>query len=193
MMLGVSMRIQDVFKKKWISGLFLILSVIYMPPAVAVTLNFSAILTDGTCEISVNKSVLSLGDVSASQLKANKMVAAQPFQLNIQNCVSVSASTAFSIKVSGTGRVQDGKWLFGNSNGAENGPGIMLVQSSTLPDYSNSEIRDGSTIAFGEKGITPPDQSLTFYAGVSCGGNTGCATVTPGTVSATVMFDLEYR
>jgi len=187
------MRILDVFKKTGIFLFVFIPSAFCIPSALAITLNFSAILADPTCTISLDKNVLSLGDVSGSQLKANKIVAAQPFQLNIQNCISISGSAAYSILVSGSGSLQDGKWLFKNSDGTENGTGIVLVQSNTLPDYSNSELSDGSAVEMGGAGVTPADQSLAFYAGLSCGSDNGCTTVTPGTVSATVMFDLVYR
>lgn len=187
------MRILNVFKKKSIYILFFASLNFYMPAALAITLNFSAILAEATCTISLDKNVLSLGDISQSQLKANKIVAAQPFQLNIQNCISISGSAAYSILVSGSGSLVDGKWLFRNSDEIGHGTGIMLVQSNTVPDYLNSEIRDGSAISIGGAGITPTDQSLKFYAGVSCGSDNGCATMTPGKVSATVMFDLVYR
>src|SRR5471032_2998522 len=152
MMLEESMRILDVFKKTGIFLFVFIPSAFCIPSALAITLNFSAILADPTCTISLDKNVLSLGDVSGSQLKANKIVAAQPFQLNIQNCISISGSAAYSILVSGSGSLQDGKWLFKNSDGTKNGPGTVRFKRNTQPDYQNSDPGDGSAVKMGGAG-----------------------------------------
>ena len=193
MMLGALMHIRLSYKYILMKVMAAITIICYVPIVSAVTLNFSAVLTDATCLISLDKNVLSLGDVTQPQLKANQLLAAKPFKLNIQNCSSISGISSYSIRVSGNGATQDGKWLFKNSGTETNGAGIIVIQSNTLPDYTKTEIQDGTMLSVSEPGVTPLDHDITFYAGVSCGGSSGCAAVSPGAISATVMFDLVYR
>lgn len=159
--------------------------------AMPTTLNFSAILSNATCSINLDKSALSLGDVSLGQLRNLKYVSAQPFKLSIRNCLPIS-SGAYSITISGKGNLQDRRWLFKNE-ASETGGGIMIIQSDRKPGYSDKELKNGDTIPIGDEGITPTDQDINFYAGASCGESSGCSTINLGEISATVMFDLFYR
>ncbi|MFB6328420.1 fimbrial protein [Pantoea deleyi] len=159
----------------------------------AVTLNFSATLTDGTCTLSLDKSTLSLGTVSLSQLRPNNLAAPQPFILSVQDCTGSGSSTLKpAVTVTGTGSFQDGKWLFRNSASTTNA-GVLVIQSVSEPDYSKHEVRDNSVISLGNLGEIPADQHMTFYAGASCGGSSGCASVRTGELTATLMFTFAYQ
>lgn len=160
----------------------------------AVTLNFSATLTDGTCTLSLDKSTLSLGAVSLFQLRQNNFVAPQPFILSIQDCTGSGSSSTLkpAVTVTGSGSFQDGKWLFRNATSTTNA-GVLVIQSVSVPDYSQPEVQNNSVISLANPGEVPADQHLTFYAGASCGGSSGCASVTTGDLTATLMFTFAYQ
>ena len=162
-----------------------------MSSSMTTTLNFSAILSNATCSISLDKSALTLGDVSLGQLRKLKYVSAEPFKLSIRNCLPIS-SGAYNVTISGSGNYQDGRWLFKNQ-ASETGVGIMIIQSDKKPGFSDKELKNGDIIPVGQEGITPTDQDIEFYAGASCGDSSGCSTINLGGFSATVMFDLFYR
>lgn len=166
-------------------------SVLLVAPVQAVTINFSAVLTNGTCALSLDRSILPLGTISQPELKPGRLIAQQPFTLFIRNCTSGGNFTPW-VTVSGQGVTQDNKWLFRNAGSAA-GVGIVVIQSDTLPDYSQSEVRDGTTIKVANTGQIPVDQELTFYAGASCAGSTGCASIGSGEVAATLMFNFAYQ
>lgn len=159
----------------------------------AVTLNFSATLTDGTCALSLDKSTLPLGTVSLSQLRPNNLAAPQPFVLSVQECTgSGSSMLKPELTVTGSGSFQDGKWLFRNAASTTNA-GVLVIQSVSVPDYSQPEVQNNGVISLGNPGDVPADQQLTFYAGASCGGSSGCASVTTGDLTATLMFTFAYQ
>ncbi len=159
----------------------------------AVTLNFSATLTDGTCTLSLNKSTLPLGTVSQFQLRPNNLAAPQPFILTVQGCTGSGSSTLKpAVTVTGPGSFQDGKWLFRNAASTTNA-GVLVIQSLSVPDYSQPEVQNNGVISLGNPGAVPADQQLTFYAGASCGGSSGCASVMTGDLTATLMFTFAYQ
>lgn len=158
--------------------------------APATMLNFSAILVNGTCTLSLNKSTLPLGEVPLSQLRPEKFIGAQPFTLSVQNCTE--GIRAPSILVTGSGVNQDNKWLFRNSSSA-GGVGIMVIKSDTLPEYNQTEIQSGTMLPLATAGEIPIDQNFNFYAGVSCGGITGCSATGTGNVTASLMFIFTYQ
>lgn len=167
-------------------------------PAQATTINFSATLVSGSCTFSLDKSTLSLGTVAALNLVPNQLQALQPFTLYIQDCRPPGSSPDLSLNILnlGAGITQDGKWLYRSAaSSTSSGVGVMVVQSATPPDYAQQELRPGeagSIVASGPgQGVS--GLALPFYAGVSCGGSTGCATVQPGTLTASVLFFIGYN
>lgn len=162
-------------------------------PVQAVTLDFSALLTTGTCSLSLDKSSLPLGMIAPTDLLPNRLVAPQPFVLSIQDCTGAAAPGLKPIvNITGNGVTQDNKWLFRNAGSAA-GTGILVIQSDTLPDYSLPEIKNDAVLALGSAGQMPVNQSYTFYAGVSCGGSIGCASVGTGDVTANLMFSFAWQ
>ncbi|MBP1038854.1 type 1 fimbrial protein [Serratia fonticola] len=164
-------------------------------PVQAVMLDFSAVLTDSTCRLSLDKSTLRLGGIEKSQLRPNQLVAPQPFTLSVQDCTgSAGGSVKPVVTIAGTGTTQDGKWLFRNAGSAAN-TGILVIQSATanVPDYSQPEVKNNSVLSLANPGQIPVNQTFTFYAGASCGGSTGCAAVATGDVTATLMFTFLYQ
>ncbi|OMQ23691.1 fimbrial protein [Serratia oryzae] len=184
------MRLMQCYRKA-ASVLALTWSVVLAAPAQAETINFSAMLTNGTCALSLDRSILPLGTVSPLQFTPGRLLAPKPFTLFIRNCTGSGLFTP-QVSVFGNGVTQDNKWLFRNAGSAA-GIGIMVIQSDTVPDYSQSEIKDGTIIQVANTGQIPADQELTFYAGASCGGTTGCAEIGSGEVTATLMFDFAYQ
>lgn len=160
-------------------------------PVPAVTINFSAVLTDGTCTLSLDKSTLPLGTLSQAQLRPGQLNVQQPFTLFVQDCTSGGSLTP-QVTITGNGVTQDNKWLFRNAGSAE-GVGIVVIQSATVPAYSQPEVKDGTIITLANVGQIPANQALTFYAGASCGGSTGCASTGMGGVTASLMFTFAYQ
>ena len=157
------------------------------------TLDFSAVLTNGTCTLSLDKSTLQLGAIGKSQLRANQFIAPQPFVLSVKDCTgSAGGSLKPVVTIEGTGAIQDGKWLFRNAGSAA-GTGILVIQSTSLPGYSQSEVKNKSVLSLANAGQIPINQTFTFYAGASCGGSSGCASVATGDVTATLMFTFTHQ
>lgn len=162
-------------------------------PVQAVTLDFSAVLTNGTCTLSLDKSTLPLGVINTSRLRPNQLVAPQPFTLSVRDCTGSSGGSLKPVvTVTGTGATQDGKWLFRNTGSAAN-TGFLVIQSATVPDYSRPEVKNNSVLSLADAGQIPVNQTFTFYAGASCGGSSGCAAVATGDVTATLMFTFTYE
>lgn len=171
-----------------------LLTGVIISTAKAVTLNFSASIVQGTCSLSLDKSVLPLGEISQSRLRSGSLVNLQPVTLNASNCIGASGGTQQPIiTVTGPGLSQDGKWLFRSDDSDVGGAGIMLVQSPTPPTYMDTEVKTGDAFPLAAIGQAPVDTVLPFYAGISCGGKTGCATVKPGSLTAHIVFQFAYR
>ncbi len=164
------------------------------PAAEAVTLNFEAKITKATCDISLSQTLLTLGTIPVRDLKSNTVTRTQSFTLNISNCQGIPAESQTSvIKITGEGELQGGKWLFRSAERSRAGStGILLFQRSTEPVYSDREVKNGDEISLMQKGGAQIVDKLPFYAGVSCGGDSGCASVKAGAVSATLIFDFVY-
>lgn len=162
-------------------------------PAQAVTLNFSANLTTGTCTFNLDKSALNLGVFSPRELQPATLAGAQPFTLAVTACSGTALNLTPVVNITGDGVTQDGRWLFRAADSAvSGGVGVMLVKSSVPPTYSATEVKNNEDIALAAKGVNPADQSLTFYAGMTCG-SSGCANLPVGTLTARVLFQLAYR
>jgi type 1 fimbria pilin len=163
-------------------------------PALAVTLNFSATIMPGTCSLSLDKSVLPLDEMSQARLRSGVLLNSQPFTLKAGNCDGVAtAGLQPVITVSGEGVNQDGKWLFRSSDSSAGGGGVMLVQSANMPNYNSNEVKPADYYPLAAVGQIPVGKDLPFFAGISCGGSTGCATVKPGKVIARITFTFAYR
>ncbi|WP_114194426.1 fimbrial protein [Edaphovirga cremea] len=173
----------------------LCLSAVIVNPLQALVLNFSATLTPGTCTFSLDKSTLVLGSLSLSQLQPATLLVTRPFTLIVQDCSGTDASLTPVVNVSGDGITRDSKWLFRSGDSSASGVGVMLVNKSTPPSYSDTEIKNGDGIPLAGVGVDPLNQNLTFYAGVTCGGSSGCASAQlgAGTLTARVLFNLAYR
>lgn len=160
----------------------------------AVTLNFSATIVQGTCSLSLDKSVLPLGSVNQASLISGTLVNLQPFTLTADNCNGATGGSLQPvITVVGAGSLQDGKWLFRSSDSDVGGAGVILVQSATQPIYASTEVKSGDYFPLAAVGQAPVNKVLPFFAGVSCGGSTGCATLKPGQLTANVNFVFAYR
>lgn len=161
-------------------------------PAHAVTINFTATLIEGTCAFSLDKSTLDLGTLQQAQLTPSSLLAAQPFVLSVRDCNAVGNSQLPVVNVTGEGITQDGKWLFRSALSTATNVGVMLVKTNAPPSYSDTEVKNGDDIPLANRGEAPVDQDLTFYAGFTCGIE-NCTNVTPGTLTAPILFQLAYR
>lgn len=70
--------------------------------------------------------------------------------------------------------------------------GRHVGQNQCPPSYSDTEVKNGDDIPLANRGETPVDQDITFYAGLTCG-VTECGNVTPCTLTAPILFQLAYR
>lgn len=184
------MRIMQCSRKSSLAAL-IAASAFLSAPVQSVTLDFSAVLVQGTCTISLDKSTLDLGTITKSQLRAGQVVAPQPFALTLQGCSGGGPTLTPVVRVNGNEIFQDNKYLFRNAGSAE-GVGILLFISDTVPEYNDLSLMDGTHIQVGFTGTTPAYKKINFYAGASCGGTTGCATTGTGNVTANVMFSFVY-
>lgn len=184
------MRTTQRYRKSALAAL-IATSAVLSAPVQSVTLNFSAVLTDGTCTLSLDKSTLELGTITKSQLRAGQVVAPQPFVLSVQGCNGGGTSLTPTVTVTGNGIYQDNKHLFRNAGSAA-GTGILVFLSNSVPEYNDQELRVGTKIIVSPKGTVPADQEINFYAGVSCGGITGCDATGTGNVTANLMFSFSY-
>lgn len=162
--------------------------------AQATVLNFSATIVTNTCSVSLDRSVISLNQVPVSHLQSGVLLNLQPFTLKAENCEGVDGGTQqVGILVSGAGAIQDGKWLFRSIDSDVGGAGVMLVQSANQPSFTDKEVMPGDMFPLANPGLAPSDKEFPFFAGISCGGSTGCATVKTGTLVAHITFLLAYR
>lgn len=184
------MRIMQCSRKSSLAAL-IAASAFLSAPVQSVTLDFSAVLVQGTCTISLDKSTLDLGTITKSQLRAGQVVAPQPFVLSVQGCSGGGPTLTPVVTVTGNGIRQDNKYLFRNV-GSATGTGILVFISNSVPEYNAQELINGTHISVGPTGTTPSDRKINFYAGVSCGGITGCATTGTGNVTANLMFSFAY-
>lgn len=188
------MRLSTTCLKATLGGVLSLLSGLISVSANTVTLNFSAQIVQGTCSLSLDKSVLPLGSVSKYLLHSGVLVNLHPFTLTAGNCNGAAeGSLQPGIVVTGTGSTQDGKWLFRTSDSDVGGAGVMVVQSDTAPNYTSTEVKPNDFFPLAGAGAAPVNTILPFFAGVSCGGSTGCATIKPGTLTANIMFVFIYR
>lgn len=178
---------------KTLCPLWLLMTGCFTTPAQAVTLNFSATLTTGTCTFSVDKSTVSMGVSSLSRMPASTLIKVQSFTLFVSGCVGSDPVLTPVIHVTGDGFNQAGKWLFRSADSTSTGLGIMLVKGSGVPGYDSPEVKHDDTIDLAPKGTVPADQNHTFYAGLTCGTATTCSSATPGTINARVLFALDYQ
>lgn len=186
------MRLLILYPKTLLLLMTLVLGSHAITAAQAVTLNFSAFLTLGTCTFSLDKSTLKLGTISLRELQPSTIVAAQPFTLHVQDCTGTDASLTPVVNITGEGSIQDGRWLFRSPDSVATGMGVMLVKTTVPPAYSATEVRDGDDIVLAAMGNDPVNQDMTFYAGASCG-NTSCTALQTGSLTARVLFNLAYR
>lgn len=160
----------------------------------AITLNFNAVISPGTCTFNLDKSNVSLGYVPKSEMKPSTLVAVQPFTLSVTHCSGAGAALTPSVHIAGEGSTLGGKWLFRQAESTANNTGIVLIKTDTPPAYSEPEVKDGDTFALTKvPGTTPTDQSHTFYAGLACGDTVSCSSVTTGKATARIIFSLDYR
>ncbi|NCG54962.1 fimbrial protein [Serratia fonticola] len=188
------MRLNTSYLKAVLGGSLSLWAGFFSVSVHAVTLNFSAQIVQGTCSLSLDKSVLPLGTVSQSLMHSEMLVNLHPFTLTADNCNGVAGGVQQpGIVVSGPGSTQGGKWLFRTSDSDVGGAGVMVVQSTTPPNYTDTEVKPSDFFPLAGVGAVPVNTTLSFFAGVSCGGSAGCATVTPGTLTANIMFVFAYR
>ncbi|MFC0228351.1 fimbrial protein [Serratia aquatilis] len=161
--------------------------------ALAVTINFSALLIRGTCSFSLDKSLLPLGYVARTQLKPATLIAVQPFTLWVRDCNLSIDGLLPVVSISGEGVLQGGKWLFRSGDSAAKNVGVMLVKSDVPPSYSEPEVKSGDTFPLAARGVNPVDQPLRFYAGMTCGADDTCAEAGLGLLTARVLFTLSFR
>lgn len=172
----------------------LLLAALHGAPLRAETLNFSAVLTPGTCAFSLDKSTLALGYVPLSHIAPSTLVAAQPFTLTVSDCGGGTHMKTPAVKVSGAGITQDGKWLFRDTSfpSASVGVGIMLVKTDVPPVYAQAEVKNDATFPLDTSGSAPEDHRMTFYAGLTCGSAATCASAKAGKVTARITFSLDF-
>jgi len=175
-------------------SIIFILSGLLSPQTQAIDLNFSAVLTSGTCTFDLDKNTLQLGRIHLKEMAASTLKAVQPFTLTVSRCTGSVPGLIPVVYVSGEGINQAGKWLFRSSAGSTaTGMGVMLVKSDTPPDYSYQEVENDSTFKLAASGAVPTDQDLQFYAGLTCGNATTCSTATAGIVTARIIFKLDFN
>lgn len=161
--------------------------------AQAIELKFSAVLTPGTCTFELDKSTLSLGYFSLSQMTPATLTGNQPFTLTVKDCTGTDPALTPVVNITGEGTDLASKWVFRTSGSTSSNVGIMLVKTDMPPDYSSAAVKDADSFPLAGMGAIPTDQTHTFYAGLTCGDAATCAKATVGSVTARIMFKLDYH
>ena len=187
------MRLVSVYRNALLRTGLLSFLIFVSGPSQAITLNFSATLVEGTCDIALNPSNLALTPISLSQLEPVSLLSVAPFILSVQNCTAGTPSLTPGVTISGLGQTNySGKWLFRSDDSTASGVGVMLVAPGVTPEYGSPAIGNGDSIDLDVAGATPGDQSLEFHAGIACI-NAGCTATSAGAFSATITFEFNYR
>ncbi|WP_127959445.1 fimbrial protein [Serratia microhaemolytica] len=158
------------------------------------TVNFSATLVGGTCNVTVDRVTIPFDSVSSSVIIAAGQTGIDPqlLTLSFSDCAG-SGGLIPKIQVSGT-TITAGIPLFRNNNAASDysqGYGIRLVQQG-----QNTAINHLDKLALAD--INEPisvleSRPLTFEARLSCGSCTPGPGLTGGNLNATVTFQFVYE
>lgn len=161
-----------------------------IPAQASVTINFSAMLVEGTCDLSLDRTVLNLGNFPLISLTPSTLFGAQPFTLFVRDCTPGKADAVPVVTVSGYGVNRSGRWVFRNSASTSANLGVMLFKTNVSPSFSDEEMRSGTQFDLTGLDIGALPYEVRFYAGMSCGAT--CSDVTPGDVEATIAFEFRY-
>jgi len=163
-------------------------------PVQADTLTFSARLMPGTCTFTLTRATVDLGTLMVGEFQPSTLVKPQLFALTVGNCSGTDASLRPLVVITGDGAIQDGRWLFRASDStASSGIGVMLVKTSVVPVYSDTEVRSNDVVYLAPTGVNPGNTNIYFYAAATCGSGARCTNISSGQIIARVMFELDYR
>ncbi len=158
--------------------------------AANINIHFSGFISPGSCDVSLSRSSLDLGNVDMLSLKAGDVLAnTTDFNVSVMNCY-LSMATTFrpAVQIDGEGFDANGKFLFRSRDSVSKGIGIQLNDSSGNP------LKAGEYIDLGGPGSVPGDSLLPFFVGVTCGSAADCAAsnMTPGRLIARIVFNFRY-
>ncbi|WP_193163825.1 fimbrial protein [Enterobacter ludwigii] len=152
--------------------------------------------TAPTCEISVpSGGTLALGDTTVADLSTSPLkVAGRSFAVTLSACTGSTDGTKSNLTLWGTPDTTGGSTtLFKNmlATGAAAGVGIEVTNDMT-GNGSAVPVRTSSTPYAIPVTLTGGSGTVNFFAMPSRGGH-AANTVTPGAVSTTLNFNMDYR
>ncbi|MGL5970046.1 MAG: fimbrial protein [Kluyvera sp.] len=155
-----------------------------------ININFTGVISPGTCDIDVDPPSLNLGNVDMLALQAgDAMENADTFNLNVKNCaLAVPTTLRPAVQIDGEGFDAGGTFLFRGSDSTSHGIGVIVL------DGAGSALKAGDYLDFGNVGGLPNATMATYIVAVSCGPAAACATnnTAPGGLVARIMFNFRY-
>lgn len=179
-------------KALWTCGVFVTTTLCGIAPVQAsVTINFSAVLVEGTCDLSLDKTMVNIGSFPLTALTPSALFGVQSFRLSVDSCSGVSGGLTPIVTIRGEGINPSGRWMFRNATSSASNLGVMLFRTDTPPAFSDSEIVNGGELELTSLDTSSLPYSIPFYAGMACSAD--CGSATAGTLEASVAFEFSYR
>lgn len=160
--------------------------------------NFSAIISNGTCEISASSpsiTFLSIAENAFSRPKQTSEI--QPLVLTLEQCHGLGGGGAHaSIRVDGNMATYD-PHLFRDADSSAKGVGIMVraeKYTGSVDDFYNPDaaVLAGQYTHEQQAGVVPADGTQLDYSVGFTNGN-GLEGVSPGALKATLQFMFLYH
>ncbi|WP_329911559.1 fimbrial protein [Serratia quinivorans] len=161
------------------------------------TLNVSAVILNGTCEVAASPGAITFDPVRVGRFNgAGQTAQVKPLHLTLSACQGIGeAGMSAAVRVNGTVAPFDSA-LFLDAASSTQGLGVMLrtgKYTGPLGDFydAGQAVRNGD-YSFGQPvGQAMPDGGLDYSVGLTNG--TGQQVVLPGDLAATLQFTFLYH
>lgn len=170
-----------------------ITAIVLLSPAAwasnSAVVNFSAKISDGTCDIQLSQHTLQFGVHRAVDFQPETAVVMLPLAAT----VTCSGATTPKLTVSGSAPYSSNK-IFRDADSAANGAGFMIRQDSgniDLGSFYNESIAIGNNASVPLPLVSSAEvpQNEPFLLGLV---RAGSKPVTPGTIKATLTFTVSF-
>lgn len=151
--------------------------------------NFSAQISDGTCDIQLSQSALHFGIYKAVDFQTRATVAILPL------AATVTCSGATTPKLTVTGITPyTSSAIFRDADSVTTGAGFMVRRDTGSIDLGNfynesSAINNNASVPLSPVSAAGAPQNEPFLLGLV---RAGSETVTPGTIKATLTFNVSF-
>lgn len=175
----------------WLLGIMMT-STLFSPPtwaADSAVVNFSAQISDGTCDIQLSQSALQFGVLKAVGFRTSPTVAMLPLAAT----VTCSGATTPRLTVTGT-TPYNSSAIFRDADSVATGAGFMVRRdtgSIDLGNFYNESIalKNNASVSLSHVSAGRSPQNEPFLLGLV---RVGSETVTPGAIKATLTFNVSF-